>query len=311
MKILLTGKSGQVGFELQRSLAELGEVRSLDRRALDLTNEAAIRDEIRRTRPDVVVNAAAYTAVDEAESEWQLAQSVNAEAPRIMAEEAARVDALLVHYSTDYVFDGLKRRPYLETDVPNPLNVYGATKCRGEKAIQGTAAAHLILRSSWVYATRGRNFLLTILRLAHEREELRVVNDQIGAPTWSRRIAQATFQILAQIADGSASIRDVVGIYNISASGQTSWYGFAEEILSLWAEQRLPGFAPETPLRVQRIVPIRTEESAVSARRPLYSVLSNEKVKRTFGISLPSWQEQLRGAWRAAGAENFVAAISS
>lgn len=197
-RILLIGKNGQVAWELQRTLATLGEIITVGREQLDVANAASIRQVIRETKPQIIVNATAYTAVDKAEAEPELAMQVNGVAPGIMAEEAKRLDALLVHYSTDYVFDGTKQGAYVEEDVPNPLSVYGKTKLAGEQAIQATGAKHLILRTSWVYGARGKNFLLTILRLAKERPELKIVDDQIGAPTWSRMIAEATAQILAQ-----------------------------------------------------------------------------------------------------------------
>ena len=198
MKILLTGKNGQVGWELQRTLTTLGDVVAIDRKGMDLANPDSIRNTIRAVRPDLIVNAAAYTAVDKAESEPELAMAINGIAPGIMAEEAGRLGAAMVHYSTDYVFDGTKTTPYTEGDILNPINVYGKTKLAGEQAVQAAGIPHLIFRTSWVYGLRGRNFLLTILRLAKEWDELKIVDDQIGAPTWSRMVAEATATILAQ-----------------------------------------------------------------------------------------------------------------
>ena len=278
MRILLTGRNGQVGWELERKLAPLGEVIATDRATLDLADPDAIRRAAREAKPQVIVNAAAYTAVDQAESEPELAMQINGIAPGILADEAKRLGALLVHYSTDYVFDGEKATPYVEDDPPNPINVYGKTKLEGERAIQGFGCRHLILRTSWVYGPRGRNFLLTILRAARERPELRVVSDQVGAPTSSLAIAQATGEILRQ----SSGRAVFTGIYHMSASGQATWYDFAVAIL---AEARLP-----TP-----IVPISSEQYPTAARRPGNSLLDNSKLAATVGTRLPSWREQLTG----------------
>ncbi|MDO9064018.1 MAG: dTDP-4-dehydrorhamnose reductase, partial [Sulfuricella sp.] len=229
MKILLIGKNGQVGWELQRTLATLGDVVAIDRQGMDLANPDSIRSAIRIIRPDLIANAAAYTAVDKAESEPELAMAINGIAPGIMAEEAKRLGAAMIHYSTDYVFDGTKTSPYTEEDAPNPLSVYGKTKFAGEQAILAVGIPHLIFRTSWVYGLRGRNFLQTILRLAKERDELKVVDDQIGAPTWSRMIAEATSQILAQsflpLTPHPSLLTQYGGIYNLTAAGRTSWCG--------------------------------------------------------------------------------------
>lgn len=280
MKILIIGAQGQVGWELQRTLAPLGDVVALGRAALDLANADAIRHTLRQLAPDVIVNAAAYTAVDRAEQEHELAQAVNGTAPGILAEEAKHLNAALVHYSTDYVFDGCKGSPYEEIDAPHPLGVYGETKFAGEKAIAAAGCPHLILRTSWVYGARGKNFLLTMLRLARERGELRVVDDQLGAPTWSRMLAETTGAILSQcLHKGSVAsvLRDKGGLYHLSAAGQTSWFGFAAEIVKL---------APTPP----RMTPITTAEYPLPAPRPAYSVMSNAKLERVFGIRLPDWQ---------------------
>ncbi len=284
MKILLTGKNGQVGWELQRTLAPLGQVIAVDRQVLDLSKPDSIRSVIREVKPDLIVNPAAYTAVDKAESEPELAMVVNGIAPGIMAEEAKRLGAAMIHYSTDYVFDGKKASPYTEEDAPGPINVYGKTKLAGERAIEAVGIPHLILRTSWVYGMRGKNFLLTILRLAQERDELKIVDDQIGAPTWSRMIAEATAQILAQsvlpLPHHPLPIAEVSGIYNLTAAGSTSWCGFTQAIL----ENAQPGM---------RVSPILTAEYPLPAPRPLFSLLSNDKLSRTFGISLPPWDESL------------------
>ena len=289
MKILLTGKNGQVGWELQRTLAPLGEVVAVDRQALDLAKPDAIRALIREIKPDLIVNPAAYTAVDKAESEPELAMAVNGIAPGIMAEEAKKLGAAMVHYSTDYVFDGTKTSPYTEIDLPNPGNVYGKTKLAGEQAIQAAGIPHLILRTSWVYGSRGRNFLLTILRLAQERDELKIVDDQIGAPTSSRMIAEVTGQILAQCFSPSAHhpspITPYSGLYHLTAAGQTSWHGFAAAILE--SRARLTG----TP--GPRLSPIPTSAYPLPASRPLYSVMANEKLQRVFGVSAPAWPNGL------------------
>lgn len=285
-RILLTGKSGQVGAELVAALAPLGEVVACDRSTLDLADAAAIAATVRKLRPDLIVNAAAYTAVDRAESEPELAMAVNGAAPGLLAEEAARLNALLVHYSTDYVFDGSKHGPYSEEDAPNPLNVYGRTKLAGECAVRASGAKHLILRTSWVYAAAGKNFLTTILRLAAERDELKIVNDQIGAPTWCRDIAAATAAILRRLTGPAATDAGALyGIYNLTAQDSTSWHGFAEAILALSS-------AAGTGSRA-KLVPIPTSGYPLPAARPRNSVLSHDKLRRAFGIELPHWRASL------------------
>ena len=232
--ILLTGKNGQVGAELLRLLPQLGEVIALGHDQLDLSNPSDIRRTIREVRPQLIVNAAAYTAVDQAETDEKMALAVNGEAPGVMASEAKEIGAALVHYSTDYVFDGSKRIPYDETDAANPSNVYGKTKFAGEQAIRDSGVPHLIFRTAWVYATRGRNFLLTILRLATEREELRIVSDQVGAPVCASDLAVTTSKILAGIGErnhGKFVFSEAGGTYHMSAAGQTTWYDFAKTIL--------------------------------------------------------------------------------
>ena len=283
MKVLITGANGQIGWELQRALAPMGQVLTLGHAALDLTNPDAIRQALRHAAPDLIVNAAAYTAVDRAEQEPELAQAVNGDAPGILAEEAQRLNAALVHYSTDYVFDGAKGVPYAEIDAPHPLGVYGATKLAGEKAIAAVNCAHLILRTSWVYGTRGKNFLLTMQRLARERDELRVVDDQWGAPTWSRMLAEATALMLGQcLHQGSVTerLRAQGGLYHLSAAGQTSWFGFAGAIMQ---------HVDKPP----RLTPITTSDYPLPAPRPAYSVLANDKITRHFGIRLPDWRHSL------------------
>ncbi len=289
-RILLMGRNGQVGWELQRTLATLGKTIALDRHEMDLADPDSIRRVVREHKPNLIVNAAAYTAVDKAEEEPDIAMAINGMAPGILAEEAKRLGAAVIHYSTDYVFDGNKDGPYTENDAPNPLNVYGKTKLAGEQAIQAVGAPHLIFRTSWVYGTRGKNFLLTILRLAKERDELRVVNDQIGAPTWCRMIAEATAQILAQIyspmVHRSSPIADISGIYHLTAGGQTSWHGFAMAIMELVSTSI-------SSSKAVRLIPIRSDQYPSPARRPRNSRLSNVKLVEDFGLSGPTWDSQL------------------
>jgi len=273
-RLLVTGRNGQVGWELARTLAPLGEVIAFDRAGLDLADPDRLRAAVRDTRPDVIVNAAAYTAVDRAETETESALAINAVAPGILAEEAKRCGALLVHYSTDYVFDGSKKLPYAEGDAPSPINAYGRSKLAGEQAIQACGCRHLILRTSWVYGLRGNNFLRTMLRLAAERNELRVVDDQCGAPTWSRMIAQATALALAR-QDAPES-----GIYHLSAAGRTSWHGFAAAIL---AAQGWQG----------QLAAIPTRDYPLPAARPANSSLANDKLAAAFGLKLPDWDRSL------------------
>src|SRR5208282_271734 len=308
-RILLTGKNGQVGAALCRLLPPLGELIAPDHAELDLAKPADIRRAVRECQPNLIVNAAAYTAVDRAEQDAAVAQAVNAEAPAILAEEAKKSGSVLVHYSTDYVFDGKKDSPYDEADAPNPLNVYGKSKLAGERAIQSSGVSYLIFRTSWIYGRRGRNFLLTILRLATEREELRVVSDQIGAPTCSSEIAAGTARVLGQVAGkgtiDAASLSSVSGIYHMTARGATSWFDFAESIL-----QESRAIAPETPwflaategrpLIAQRVTAIASKEYPTSALRPAYSVLSNSRLGRTFGVRLPDWRTQLQAVFREA-----------
>lgn len=299
--ILLTGKNGQVGSALCRLLPTLGEVVAPDRRGLDLLNPDSIRSALRRVRPRFIVNAAAYTAVDAAETDEPTAQALNAVALVVLAEEAKQLGATLIHYSTDYVFDGSKTTPYQEDDEPNPLNVYGKTKLAGEQAIRSSGASHLIFRTAWVYATRGRNFLLTILRLAAEREELKVVCDQTGTPTCSADIAAATVKILTQLCQagsGKSANSGISGTYHMTAAGETTWYEFAKTILQAASRMRrdVSWFTAATrglPLIAHKVVPITTKEFASVAPRPAYSILSNSRLTQTFGIELPDWHAQL------------------
>ena len=300
-RILLIGKNGQVGRELAHSLPNLGSLTALDRSELDLSSSGGIRRAIRASSPNLIVNAAAYTAVDKAETDEPAAFTINAQAPGVMAEEAKAIGALFVHYSTDYVFDGAKNSPYLEDDPANPKNAYGRTKFAGERAIADSGASHLIFRTEWVYAREGRNFLLTILRLATEREELRIVQDQIGSPTWSRAIAEATTKVLARVfsvEQGGGSVTELSGIYHLTAAGQASWYDFARLILeeAKHSAQSARWFAAATngkPLITRRIVPTTSADYPTPARRPPFSVLSNAQLLRVFGVQLPDWKSQL------------------
>jgi dTDP-4-dehydrorhamnose reductase len=280
VNILLLGANGQVGWELARTLAPLGEVVATTRAQLDLTSEPAIRDAVRAVQPTWVVNAAAYTAVDAAESEPAAARWLNTEVPRILAEESVRAGAWLVHYSTDYVFDGRGTRPYHEDDPASPLGVYGATKHAGDAALQQSGVPHLLLRVGWVYGTRGRNFLRTMQKLSREREQLRVVADQLGTPTWSRHIAQATALMMAQRPSAEQS-----GTYHLAGQGSCSWYDFAEAIVRRDAN-------PER--RVTRTIePIASSEYPTAAQRPAYSVLDAKRAQQVFGVQLPPWEAQL------------------
>lgn len=288
MRILLTGRTGQVGWELARSLLPLGEVIALGRAQADLVDPEALRPVVREIRPDVIVNAAAYTAVDRAEEEEDLATRINGEAPAVLAKEAKRCGALLIHYSTDYVFDGRKAGPYSEDDDPNPINAYGRSKLAGERAVQAVGGEYLILRTSWVYAARGHNFLRTILRLAREREELKVVADQVGAPTWARFIAEASAHVLRQAqAERSAAAFDS-GLFHLTSSGHTSWHGFAAAIVEA-AGQRLP----EGAVKARRIEPITTEQYPTPARRPMDSCLATGRLAERFGSVMPAWERAL------------------
>lgn len=277
MRILLTGSTGQVGFALRGTLSGLANVIATGRSDLDLRSPQAIRDAVRTAAPDAIVNAAAYTAVDRAENQEALAFAVNRDGPAILAEEAAKCGALLVHFSTDYVFDGAKAAPYVEDDGPNPLNVYGRSKLAGEQAIIRSGCRHLILRTSWVYAERGSNFLLTMLRLAREGKALRVVDDQHGAPTASHMIAAAAPGIIAAVLREPS----LGGVYHMTARGSTTWYGFAGAIFR------------EKNLSVQ-VSAISSSDYPTPARRPRNSLLDNAKLAKTFGVHLPSWEVGLR-----------------
>jgi dTDP-4-dehydrorhamnose reductase len=286
-RILLTGANGQVGWELQRTLGCLGEVIALDSKAMNLADAAAVRHKVREIAPHTIVNPAAYTAVDKAESESELAHAVNTVAPGVLAEEAERLGALLVHYSTDYVFNGSGATPWREDDACDPLNVYGATKLEGERVIQATGCRHLIFRTSWVYGARGSNFLLTMRRLMPERPELKIVADQIGAPTWCRDLAEATAQVLSQInAPGNGLDQaETWGVYHMTNAGETSWHGFAQAIQAFDAADETRALA--------RLFPIPSSEYPTPARRPLNSRLNNDKLEQAFGLRLQDWRAAL------------------
>lgn len=279
MRILLTGVNGQVGWELQRTLAPLGEVIAADRSVLDLADTAGIRRRVAAIAPDLIVNPAAYTAVDKAESEPELAHAINADAPG----ELAACGIPLVHFSTDYVFDGRKAGAYTEDDTPNPLGVYGASKLAGEQAVVRAGIPHLILRTSWVYGLRGRNFLLTMQRLARERESLSVVDDQFGAPTWSRLIAEATALTIARWLERTDQTA-TSGLYHLSCDGRTSWHGFTAAILAHLAQ---------TDTKLAKLSAIPTSGYPTPAARPANSQLDCGKLAATFGVRLPDWENAL------------------
>ncbi len=284
--ILIVGNAGQLGRELECAFASFGHVVGLDRESVDLADPDQIRALVRRESPDVILNAAAYTAVDRAEEESSLAFAVNARAPRVLAEEARERNALLVHYSTDYVFDGKKKEPWTETDKPLPLNIYGASKLEGERAVEEVGANYLIFRTSWVYGPQGKNFLLTMLRLARERTSLSVVDDQIGAPTTSIELARATKAIVTGLlADRFGSLQECAGIYHMTCSGSTSWFGFAQAIFER-ASELLGVKSPE-------LIRISSKDYSTPATRPHNSVLSNAKLNARFGVRLAEWEAAL------------------
>ncbi|WP_321927974.1 dTDP-4-dehydrorhamnose reductase [Paraburkholderia guartelaensis] len=285
MTILVTGVNGQVGFELLRSLQGLGRVVPCDRSTLDLSDLERVRDFVRDLKPSLIVNPAAYTAVDKAETDTEAARRSNVDVPRVFAEEAARAGGALIHYSTDYVYDGVKSSAYVETDATNPQNVYGETKLEGERAIAATGCAHLVLRTSWVYGRRGKNFLKTMLKLGGERKELRVVADQIGAPTWAKTIAAATSHIVAQ----GAAADDIdwwvrrSGVYHLTSAGATSWHGFAEAI-----------FAAAMGSEAPTVLPIPASDYPTPAKRPANSRMSLDKLTEVFGLRMPDWRDALK-----------------
>jgi len=295
VRILLIGSRGQIGWELRRALLPIGELLTPERSALDLSDKTRTRSIIREIQPDLIVNAAAYTAVDGAEREPQLAMAINGVAPRVLAEEADRLGSALIHYSTDYVFDGKKGKPYTEKDPPNPLNVYGESKLAGEAAIQEVGGAFLIIRTSWVYGHRRQNFLLSMAKLARERRTIRIVDDQVGCPTWSKVVAEATCEILGWMGSRGPSLRDSIenekGIYHYAAAGETSWYGFAEAVL-----QSDPNRGEHI---VEELIPVSSLEYGAEATRPANSVLATERTRNLIGIRPQHWRIQLRSCWDA------------
>lgn len=288
MKLLLTGRNGQVGWELARSLMPLGEVIAVDRVRCDLSRPKTLAALVRDCRPDVIVNAAAYTAVDKAQQEETLAMAINAAAADVLAHEARKAGALLVHYSTDYVFDGAKASPYVEDDTPNPLNAYGRSKLAGENAIRASNCDHIILRTSWVYAARGHNFVKTILRLARERDVLNIVADQFGAPTSARMIADTTAHLIRHVQSSRARATFASATYHLTAAGATSWHGYAQSIVQFAARK---GLIPAT--RTVAINPIATSAYPLPAVRPANSRLDCGKVQHQFGIALAGWAHAL------------------
>ena len=290
MKILLFGKIGQVGWELQRSLSPLGELVALDRDSTelcgDLSDLKGISGTVRRVTPDVIVNAAAYTAVDKAESDAELAQIVNAAAPGVLAEAASAAGAWLVHYSTDYVFDGSGSKPWVETDRTGPLNVYGKTKLEGEQRIASRCAKHLIFRTSWVYAARGGNFAKTMLRLAQERETINVINDQFGAPTGADLLADVTAHVISKVMAQAHGLSSSAGIYHLAAGGETTWFDYAKYVVDQSIREKE---APE--IIVKTINPVATSAFPTAAQRPHNSRLNTAKLQHTFGLQLAPWQQ--------------------
>jgi dTDP-4-dehydrorhamnose reductase len=286
MKILLFGKGGQVGWELQRSLAPLGELVALDfdsaELCADFTRPGGLAQTIRQVRPDIIVNAAAHTAVDKAENETELARTLNALSPGVLAEEAERLGAWLVHYSTDYVFDGSGQGPWVETDAPSPINVYGLTKLEGEQLVIANCQRHLIFRTSWVYAARGGNFAKTMLRLAQERERLTVIDDQIGAPTGADLLADVTAHALRQVQHQP----EAAGLYHLVAGGETSWHGYAQYVIE--HARRSP---VASTIRATTVDPVPTTAFPTPARRPLNSRLATDRLRTVFSLTLPPWQK--------------------
>jgi dTDP-4-dehydrorhamnose reductase len=303
LKLVIVGRNGQLAWEANQRFQGLGRIICVGRPEIDLLDINGLREEIRRIRPSIIVNAAAYTAVDQAQSEPEVATKINSEAPAAMAEEAKRLDALFITYSTDYVFDGKSATPYRESDPTAPLNVYGASKLSGEQAVEAVGGNYLIFRTSWVYGARGKNFLKTILKLVAERPELKIVNDQMGAPTWSRDLADATRKIIEQLAARAESenisisetLGDRRGIYHMTSAGSVSWYGFAAAIVE---EIEKRGLSKST---LAKLVPIPSSEYPTPAARPHNSRLCNEKLKNVFGVTLLPWRESLASVMNELG----------
>jgi dTDP-4-dehydrorhamnose reductase len=303
-RVLILGAAGQVGRELQRTFANFGEIVAVDRESLDIAVPDQIRELVRRVAPQVILNAAAYTAVDRAEAEPEAAIAINGDAPRVLAEEALRTNAVLVHYSTDYVFDGSKNGAWIESDEPHPLNCYGASKLAGEEAIRGVGGRYLIFRTSWVYGAHGKNFLLTMLRLGRERERLPVVDDQRGAPTTSHALADATRRIVDGVVLSRFGEPEAwAGLYHMSCGGETTWCGFALEIFAR-AGDLMQGRTPAVDA-------IASSEYPTPAKRPRNSVLSNARLKERFGLALPSWEAELGNVLARLTAEAETAAAKA
>jgi dTDP-4-dehydrorhamnose reductase len=286
VKILVTGRDGQVGHELMRTLAPLGKVIGVDIKECDLTKSAMVEALLERVKPDVIVNPAAYTAVDKAESEPTVAHAVNAQAPKILARYAARHNIIMIHFSTDYVFDGLKAEPYVEDDAVNPQSVYGKTKFLGEDAVRKLVAKHIIIRTSWVFGSQGENFLKTMLKLAKERDKLTVVSDQIGSPTSASMLAEAVAQIIKELNELGAYRK--FGTYHIVGSGEVSWYDYAKKIV-----ETAKKLGVSTKLTAQAIKPITSKEYPLPAVRPLNSRLDTTKVRTSFSVRLPKWEKEM------------------
>ena len=284
MRIMLTGSSGQVGWELTRSLMPLGEVIALERTQCDLSRPETIPSVVQAIKPDIIVNAAAYTAVDKAEEEEVLATTINGTSAGVLAEEAKKRSALFIHYSTDYVFDGTKQTPYTEEDMPNPINAYGRSKFVGEKAIAQSECDHLILRTTWVYAARGKNFLKTMLRLAQERDELSIVADQYGAPTWARNIADVTAHVLVAAQQERQAGEFTPSTYHLCASGKTTWHGFTSAIIA-----RARQLATTGSIKTEIVLPIATEDYPLPAQRPKNSQMDPSSLIASFGLTMPEW----------------------
>lgn len=288
-RVLILGAAGQLGRQLCKACQGSEEIIACERRDCDLSNPAEIRETVRRARADVILNAAAYTAVDRAETEKELATAINSVAPGVLAEEALRQNALLIHYSTDYVFDGTKEGPWVETDSPNPLNHYGVSKLLGEQAVAHVGGKHVIFRTSWVYGPEGKNFLLTMLRVGREKGRVSVVDDQYGAPTTAAALASATRDVVHRIAAGELGpAENWAGLYHMTCAGATSWCGFAREIFAQAARQWGD--------RVPEVTPIKTEDWPTPAKRPRNSILANNKLQSAFKVTLPHWRDELERA---------------
>jgi dTDP-4-dehydrorhamnose reductase len=285
MRILLTGKDGQIGFSLHKKLASLGELIAIDRHELDLENSEAIKRFVDKIKPDIIINPAAYTDVDKAEFEKLLAQQINAIAPKVLAEKASELNIPMIHFSTDYVFDGLKNEPYVETDQVNPQSIYGRTKCMGEEAVR-TYKKHIILRTSWVFSYRGQNFLKTILKLIQEKSSLNIVNDQKGTPTSADAIAEVTYKIIKTILK-NPNFEDF-GTYHVALEGETSWYQYA-----CFINDEAVRLGVKTTMTSQDITPILSDEYPTEAKRPMNSRLNTTKIKKTFMLELPHWEEEV------------------